>query len=155
MPRINFRSSQTDFEPLPNDAYLLKVSALELKHSKPSTKNPTGVDMIEAQFDIEHQLDSPEHTYTRKITNNFVLAPSSGWRLKEFLEAANVPHEALPGSGKGEFDVSFNLEDALHAQCVADMVQETYTQMDQAGQPVFDPSTSKPKSGVRNTIKKF
>src|SRR5882762_4395663 len=108
--RINFKSSQTDFEPLPNAPYLLTASKLEMKHSRPSTKNPTGVDMVEVGFDIEHSLDSPEHTFTKKITNNFVLAPTSGWRLKEWLEAAQVPHEALPGQAKGEFDVSFDLD---------------------------------------------
>ena len=76
---------------------------------------------------------------------------------KQDVAGSNPVSRSLVSARLGGRSLAFfeQVEAEPAPQCIADVQQETYTQMDQAGQPVFDPSTGKPKSGVRNSIKKF
>ena len=118
MPRINFKSST--MEPLPNDTYLLSVDSMEIKTSGPRAKNP-GSHYIETVFSVK----AGEHA-GRKVYHNLSLLPQAGWKLVEFLDACGVPYDSVPGAGKGEFDVSFNTEDCIGQEPLAEIAQETY-----------------------------
>lgn len=134
MSRINFKAQQ--IEPLDKGSYVLEVNSMEIKKSGPQAKHP-GSEYIETEFGVKLQDGSQ-----RKLFHNFSLLPQAGFNLKEFLEAANVVHEAIPGAGKGEFDLSFDTQDCIGKQVAAEVDQETYT--NKQGQP-----------SMRNTINKF
>jgi len=117
MPKINFRASETEFKPIENGSYPVEVEKMGLKRSS------TGNDMIEAEFKI---LVPMAEGYGTKLFDNFSLLPQSGWKLKNFLEAAGVPHTAFPLQEKGSFDISFDTDDAIDARLVVRTEQETY-----------------------------
>ena len=114
MPKINFRSSS--LEPVPKAHYLVDVQSMEMKAAGPQAKHP-GSPYLETWFGI---LNDKEHA-GRRLPHNFSLLPQSGWVLKDFLEKLGVPHDAIPGPGKGEFEISFNTEDCIGKHTVADV----------------------------------
>jgi len=112
--RINFSSTSQEFEPLPNGTNLSEVESMEV--GKSSTGNPK----IKTTFKI-HDVDGG-----RKLWDEFSLLPQSGWKLKDFLEKAQVPHSAMPLTERGSFEIDFNTEDAIGAKVVIRHEQESY-----------------------------
>lgn len=141
MARVNFKASQQDFEPLPNGSYAVSVESMEMKMS--STNNP----MIATQYTVN---DARDGIGGRKLFDNFSLLPEAGWKLKNFLEASGVPHVAIPGTAKGEFEVEFDTTDAIGAQLVVQTEQETFEKR-QGGKIVIDDQGNKVLS-IRNKI---
>ena len=139
--RVNFRAAQQDFEALPNGSYSVDVESMEMKMS--TTNNP----MIATQYTVK---DSRDDIKGRKLFDNFSLLPSAGWKLKNFLEASSVPHVAIPGANKGEFEIEFDTNDAIGAMLVVQTEQETFEKK-QGGKAVFDENGQK-VMGIRNKI---
>src|SRR3990167_5022391 len=145
MPKVNFKASAQEFEPLPSDNYLCIVESAQLVQARSS-----GNMMIKV---ISVVTTNNEYN-NRKLFDNFVLVPQSGWVLKNFLEAAQIPHTAIPGAGKGEFEIDCDTDDFIGAKYIAEVEQETYVVM-QGGNVVIDSITGKAKSGIRNTTKAY
>lgn len=140
MARVSFKSSDTDFDPLPSANYLCEVNSMEV------AKSSTGNLMIKT----EHNVIDPRVEGSRKLWENFSLQPQAGWKLKNFLEAAQVPHQAMPGAAKGEFDIDFDTQDAIKARFVAQVEQETYEKI-KDGRHVLDDQGNK-VVGIRNKV---
>lgn len=135
MARVKFVASETAFEPFANGTYPVEILSMEVKKS--STQN----DMIATEYKVTNEGN-------RKLFDNFSLLPQAGWKLKNMLEAAGVPHTAIPGSGKGEFELDFDTADAIGAIMLVKLSQETYksNKLDENGQP---------KMGIRNSIDEY
>ena len=140
MARVSFKSSDTEFDPLPNGNYICEVDSMEVK------KSSTGNLMISAA----HSVIDPKVEGSRKLWENFSLQPQAGWKLKNFLEAAQVPHQAMPGAAKGEFEIDFDTQDAIKARFVAHFEQETYEKI-KDGKFVLDDQGNK-IVGIRNKV---
>lgn len=145
MPRVNFKASSSDFTPLPNGSWPIEVESVEMAQSK--NKN----NMLKMVYKVLGEV--PEGC-SKKLFDNFVLVPQSGWVLKNFLEAAQVPHTAMPGAGKGEFDIDFDTQDCIGRVLIGRTVQETYQKMDRGGNPVLD-ENKQPVMGIRNPIAEY
>lgn len=146
MPRVNFKASDKDFDALPNGSHLMEVESVELTQTK-STQKP----MLKVTHKVLSQI--PEGCGT-KMFDQFVLVPQSGWVLKNFLEASGVPHTAMPGTGKGEFDIDFDTSDCIGRKFIGRTEQETYQKKNRDGSPVLD-ENQKPVMGVRSNIKEY
>ena len=147
MPRVNFKATEMDNTPFPNGPHLFEAESAELTKAK-SSQN--------MMIKVTSRCIEPGSEFDgRKDWEQFVLVPQSGWKLKEFCEAADVPHTATPGTGKGEFDIELDTDHIVGRRYIAHKKQETYTKMDAANQPVIDPTTGKPESGIRSTTTKF
>lgn len=146
MPRINFKATESgDFTPYPNDTYLFTAEAVEIR------KASTGTDMLNVTF----RCVQPGGEFdNRKHWERFALLPQSGWRLKNFLEAFDVPHTAMPGAGKGEFDIDFDTDDIVGKAGLIELEQEVYVVMKNGVQQI-DPETGKPKTAIRSNGTKF
>ena len=138
MARVNFKASQADFEPLPNGSYPVEIESMEIKKS--STNN----DMIKTVY----KLLTPIEGFSRKLFDNFSLQIQAGWKLKNMLEAAQVPHTAIPGQAKGEFELDFDTSDAVGRNLVVRLEQETYesNKLDENGNK---------KQGIRNSVEEY
>ena len=132
MPKINFRAADTAFKPAENGSYLVEVEKMQLK------KSSAGNDMIEAEFKI---LTPMPEGYGTKLFDNFSLLPQSGWKLKNFMEAAEVPYTVIALQEKGSFDVSFDTDDTIGARLIVRVEQETFqskTKKNSDGSPMMD-----------------
>lgn len=137
MPRVNFKATQSEFTPLPNSNYLVRIESVEF------AKSQAGNDMLNMTY-IVIGGDSDG----RKLFDRLSLVPQAGWKLKNVLEAAGVPHAAVPGQGKGEFDIDFDTDDCIGHTMVVSVGQETYQtkQLDEKGQP---------KMAIRNVVNSY
>lgn len=144
MARVNFKATSQDFTPLPNASYPIEVESAEMKQS--SKGNP----MLKMTYKVLGEV--PEGC-SKKLFDQFVLVPQSGWVLKNFLEAAQVPHQAVPGPNRGEYDIDFDTQDMIGKLLIARTEQETY-QKQVNGKPQLD-ENGQPVMGIRNTIAEY
>ena len=138
MARVNFKATQQDFVPLPNGSYLVEIESMEL--AKSSTNN----DMIKTMY----KLVVPLEGFSKKLFDNFSLQVQAGWKLKNMLEAAQVPHTAIPGMNKGDFELDFDTGDAIGRRLIVRMEQETFlsNRLDENG---------KQKAGIRSSVEEY
>ena len=142
--RVKFRASESEFEPLANDSYTTRIESVEMK------KSSTGNDMLVVVHTI---VDPREGIGGRKIFDNLSLQVQAAWKLKNFLEAFEVPHAAMPLQEKGHFEIDFDTVDAINCQGVLKLEQETY-QKRSNGAPVLD-ANGNAVMGVRNRIVEY
>ena len=135
MPRVNFKATAAEFTLLPNSNYPVRIESVEF------TKSQAGNDML----NMTYVLFSAGEFDGRKLFDRLSLLPQAGWKLKNVLEAAQVVHSAIPGAGKGEFDIDFDTDDCIGHEIVVNVGQETYQtkQLDANGQP---------KMAIRNVV---
>lgn len=145
MPRVNFKASDTEFLPLPNQSWPIEVESVEMAQS--SNKNP----MLKMAYKVLGEV--PEGC-SKKLFDQFVLVPQSGWVLKAFLEAAQVPHSAVPGATKGEFEIDFDTQDCIGRNLIARTEQQTYQKNNRDGSPQLD-ENKQPKMGIRNNVAEY
>lgn len=145
MPRVNFKASSSEFVALPNASWPMQVDSVEI--TKSSQNNP----MLKVQYSVLGEV--PEGC-GKKQFDQFSLLPQAGWKLKNFLEAAQVPHSAMPGANKGEFDIDFDTQDAVGKTFIGRTKQETYQKKNRDGSPVLD-EHGQPVFGIRSNIEEY
>lgn len=145
MARVNFKASSSDFTPLPNASWPIEVESVEM------TKSSTGNNMLKMVYKVLGEV--PEGC-SKKLFDQFVLVPQSGWVLKNFLEAAQVSHSAMPGQGRGEFDIDFDTQDCIGHTLIARTDQQTYQKLNRDKTPVLD-ENKQPVMGIRNNIAEY
>jgi len=114
------------------------------------TKSSTGNQMIKTIYKPNEAVHADMGK--RKIFDNFSLLVEAGWKLKAMLEAAQVPHAAIPRQEKGAFEIDFDTQDAVNRDLIISLEQETYQKT--------DPMTKKPQldasgnalMGTRNKV---
>lgn len=142
MPRIKFNATIAPIEPPPADTYLLEVTKSEVKTS--AKKN----EYIEAQFKVisDKNMTNSDGTESpiggKVMFDNFSLLPQSGFALKDFMDAADIPHTATPTAVKGEFEFDFDTKDWVGARVMAQTKVVGYVKADG-------------KNGTRAEIEKY
>lgn len=148
MPRINFKAAELDRSPFPNGPHRFEIESAELTQAKTGARS--------AMIKVQSKCVAPNSELDNKRAwEQFVLVPQSGWKLKEFLEAADIPHIATPGIAKGEFDIECDTDFFVGKHYVAHMKQETYVKKDEANNVVIDAATGKPATDIRSVSTKF
>lgn len=153
MPRINFKATEQEFFRHPNDTYLVRVE--EVKFTKAQSSNNNMLEVVYNTIAPGHEADG------KKLFDRFVLVPQAGWRLKNFLEAFQVPHTAIPGAAKGEFEIDFDSDDIMNTHGIVETEQELYTVFEKGTKiPVQEADPDNPgkmrnKTGTRVNVKKY
>ena len=142
--RIKFAGSSQDFAPLPNDTYRMRIEGTEFSTTSNNNRS----------LNVTLRIEAPGTEWdNRKHWERFVLVPQSGWRLKDFLEGFQVPHDAVPGAAKGEFEIDFDSDDLVGKVGLIALEQEIYAK-EKNGIKTMNPDGTQ-ATGIRSNAKKF
>lgn len=148
MPRINMKATEGERFYHKNDWYLVRCSKVEMATS--TTNNP--------MLRLEYTTIAPNSEADGKIIyDRLSLVDAAGWRVKQALEGFNIPHTAIPiPDVKGGYELDFDSDDLLNAECLVRTEQEIYTQFERGTTiPVKDAATGKNKTGIRVNVEEY